>query len=73
MFLLKLFKKSDQTNIGTILISVNPFKRLSIYTPAVMDKYYNRGIRTLPPHIFGIADESYRALVDERKKQSILI
>lgn len=61
------------TNIGTILISVNPFRRLPLYTPSVIDDYAHRGKRTLPPHVFGIAEEAYRGMVEQTKNQSILI
>jgi hypothetical protein len=32
-----------QTNVGTILISVNPYKLLPLYTPQMIDKYRHRG------------------------------
>ncbi len=49
-----------QTNIGTILISVNPFKKLPLYTPTVMDQYMHKGIKEMPPHTFNIADNAYK-------------
>ena len=61
------------TNVGTILVALNPFKSLPLYTPAVMSKYAHRGQRDLPPHIFEIADAAYRALVHTPQNQSILI
>ena len=62
------------TNIGTILISVNPFKRLPLYTPSMMDKYYHSGgNKRLPPHIFGIADAAYKSMFFDKLNQSILI
>lgn len=68
------FKKNEiYTNIGTILISMNPYKRLPLYTPAVMDSYIKRGTRKLPPHIFCIADDSFQALRDKCTGQSIVI
>eukprot|EP01137_Pigoraptor_chileana_P032461 Opistho-2@21853 len=68
------FKKDIiYTNIGTILISVNPFKPLPLYTPTMIDKYYRKGIRTMPPHIFDIADAAYRTMVETKGNQSILI
>ncbi|ELR21237.1 myosin1, putative [Acanthamoeba castellanii str. Neff] len=67
--------KNDQiyTNIGTILISVNPFKRLPLYTPTVMDQYMHKGTKEMPPHTYNIADDAYRAMIDNRMNQSILI
>jgi myosin heavy subunit len=49
-----------QTNIGTILISVNPFKKLPLYTPTVMDQYMHKGVKEMPPHTFNIADNAYK-------------
>ena len=68
--------KRDQiyTNIGTILISINPFKRLPLYTPSMMETYYRSGgNKRLPPHIFGIADAAYKSMFYDKRDQSILI
>eukprot|EP01130_Rhizamoeba_saxonica_P016223 TRINITY_DN745_c0_g1_i1.p1 TRINITY_DN745_c0_g1~~TRINITY_DN745_c0_g1_i1.p1 ORF type:complete len:1528 (+),score=443.15 TRINITY_DN745_c0_g1_i1:69-4652(+) len=61
------------TNVGTILISVNPYKRLPLYTQDVMDDYAHRGDRELPPHPFIIGDECYKDLWDTNQNQSILV
>eukprot|EP00466_Bigelowiella_natans_P001656 jgi/Bigna1/41654/e_gw1.55.12.1 len=64
------------TNVGSILIAVNPFKKLPLYTPTIIDKYAKRGNRILPPHVFHIASESYRNLLEgttEKTAQSIVI
>jgi hypothetical protein len=42
------------------LISVNPFKKLPLYTPTVMDQYMHKGIKEMPPHTFNIADNAYK-------------
>jgi myosin heavy subunit len=54
---LRLRFKNDKiyTNVGTILISVNPFKQLPIYTPQVLDSYKSAGAKGLPPHVYGVA------------------
>eukprot|EP01094_Clydonella_sp_ATCC50884_P015120 TRINITY_DN2569_c0_g1_i1.p1 TRINITY_DN2569_c0_g1~~TRINITY_DN2569_c0_g1_i1.p1 ORF type:complete len:1924 (-),score=743.67 TRINITY_DN2569_c0_g1_i1:162-5840(-) len=69
------FKRNQiYTNIGTILVSVNPFQRLPLYTPSMIDKYFHSGgNRRLPPHVFAIADNAYKAMVYDHKNQSILI
>lgn len=46
---------------------------LSIYTPEELDRYIERGARDLPPHVFAIADNAYRSLLDEHKSQSVVI
>eukprot|EP00013_Stygamoeba_regulata_P023515 CAMPEP_0177666056 /NCGR_PEP_ID=MMETSP0447-20121125/21382_1 /TAXON_ID=0 /ORGANISM="Stygamoeba regulata, Strain BSH-02190019" /LENGTH=1567 /DNA_ID=CAMNT_0019172187 /DNA_START=105 /DNA_END=4808 /DNA_ORIENTATION=- len=72
---LKLRFQNDEiyTNIGTILISVNPYRRLPLYTPSKIDEYAHKGNRTLPPHVFSIASDAYSQLLDMKKDQSILI
>jgi myosin heavy subunit len=68
--------KQDQiyTAIGTILVSVNPFKRLPLYMPSIMEMYYKAGgNKRLPPHPFAIADHSYKQMREYKKPQSILI
>lgn len=61
------------TNIGTILISINPFKPLPLYTPDMMSKYRNRGQKDLPPHVFIIADNSFEKMMETNCSQSIII
>eukprot|EP01035_Chromulina_nebulosa_P041486 gene41486-56122_t len=60
------------TNISSILISVNPFKLLPLYTPEKMEMYRN-GSRGLPPHVFSIASNSYKNMLNESTDQSVVI
>jgi len=62
-----------QTNVGTILISVNPYKMLPLYTPSVMSAYRSRGSKEMAPHIYTIADDCYNSLIDEGISQSVVI
>ena len=61
------------TNIGRILTAVNPFKRLPIYTPDVMDEYISTGSRNMPPHIFGVGSDAFVAMSDKRESQSCIV
>jgi len=61
------------TNVGTILISMNPYKLLPLYTPTTMNAYRCRGSKDMAPHIYTIADDSFNSLIDENKGQSIVI
>lgn len=60
------------TNVSSILISVNPFKLLPLYTPEIME-LYREGSRGKPPHVFGVAINAYTAMMSERKNQSVII
>ena len=40
-----------QTYIGPVLISVNPYKDLSIYNEKVIETYRNVNFYELPPHM----------------------
>ena len=74
LHVLRIRFKQDRiyTNISAILISVNPFKLLPLYTPEMLDKYRN-GPRDLPPHIFGTAYNSYNEMMTKGKDQSVVI
>jgi len=70
----KRFKQNEiYTNVGTILISLNPYKSLPLYTPSVLNSYINRGSKKLDPHVFEIADAAYANLREKNLGQSIVI
>jgi myosin heavy subunit len=62
------------TFVGPILIAVNPFRRVQgLYDAATMKRWIAQQ-RDLPPHVFGVADAAFRAMVDEAGcNQSILV
>jgi myosin heavy subunit len=60
------------TTIGTILVSVNPYKLLPIYTSSVVDKY-REDYTNMPPHCFQIAADAYKRLLDEGMNQAVII
>ena len=67
------FKESIiYTNVSSILISVNPFKMLPLYTPEIMEKY-RVNARNEEPHVFQVADGAYRGMLSDRADQSIII
>lgn len=61
------------TYIGQVLISVNPYKELPIYTEDDVKEYRRRHFFEAPPHIFAISDNAYRSLMEENRAQCVLI
>ena len=61
------------TYSGSILISVNPYKKLPLYGDKQLKMYHDTPLGELPPHVFALADEAFRLMLVESKTQSILI
>lgn len=40
-----------QTFIGQVLVSVNPYKNLNIYSNEIIEEYRNVNLYELPPHM----------------------
>uniref|UniRef100_A0A672NN88 Unconventional myosin-X-like n=1 Tax=Sinocyclocheilus grahami TaxID=75366 RepID=A0A672NN88_SINGR len=51
------------TYIGDILVAINPFKYLSIYEKEVSERYKCHEKKSLPPHIFAVADRAYQSML----------
>lgn len=58
---------------GSILIAVNPYMDIAIYTADEIRMYKRKRIGELPPHIFAIADNAYTNMRRERRNQSVII
>ncbi|XP_014843690.1 PREDICTED: unconventional myosin-Ih [Poecilia mexicana] len=61
------------TYIGTLIVSVNPYKDLDIYSKKQMDVYMGVNFFELPPHIYALADNAYHTMLTEFNNHFILI
>ncbi|NXS81259.1 MYO15 protein, partial [Erpornis zantholeuca] len=61
------------TYVGQILISVNPFKDLSIYSEDVATEYQQGTLSKNAPHIFAIAEMAYTRSQSSRQEQCVII
>uniref|UniRef100_A0A669CEF1 non-specific serine/threonine protein kinase n=1 Tax=Oreochromis niloticus TaxID=8128 RepID=A0A669CEF1_ORENI len=72
-----LHKRYDElqvyTYVGDILIALNPFQNLSIYSPQFSKLYHGVKRADNPPHIFATADAAYQGMVTFCKDQCIII
>ncbi|KAJ6186552.1 hypothetical protein N7519_007853 [Penicillium mononematosum] len=72
---LKLRFEHDEiyTYIGHVLVSVNPFRDLGIYTDTVLDSYRGKNRLEVPPHVFGVAESAYYNMKSYKDNQCVII
>ncbi|KAH9256360.1 hypothetical protein BASA81_005593 [Batrachochytrium salamandrivorans] len=62
------------TSIGSVLVSMNPFKTISgLYTPGMIKAYDGAYSYERAPHIYGLAEETFRQLLSSGKNQCVLV
>ncbi|KAI8050913.1 P-loop containing nucleoside triphosphate hydrolase protein [Syncephalis plumigaleata] len=61
------------TYIGYVLISVNPFRDLGIYTDEILQHYIGKNILEVPPHVFAIAENAYFKMHSYKENQCVII
>lgn len=58
------------TAVGDILIALNPYVRLPLYTPEKVYEYSHRGTKRLPPHVFDTASRAYMGQKNKKEKET---
>ncbi|CAM5145033.1 unnamed protein product [Eretmochelys imbricata] len=61
------------TYIGSVLISVNPFKQMPYFGEKEIEMYQGAAQYENPPHIYALADNMYRNMIIDRENQCVII
>uniref|UniRef100_A0A7M4ETV7 Unconventional myosin-Ia n=1 Tax=Crocodylus porosus TaxID=8502 RepID=A0A7M4ETV7_CROPO len=69
----RFLHKEIYTYIGNVVISVNPYRQLPIYSAEMVEQYCNGNFYAMKPHIYAIAEDAYSSLRDRNRDQCILI
>lgn len=76
MFILanRYYKNKIYTNVSdNVLLCINPYKNLPIYSDDTIKLYSKSDGKILPPHIYKLAKETIDTLVKHAKSQIIII
>ncbi|XP_022104429.1 myosin-IIIb-like isoform X7 [Acanthaster planci] len=69
----RYMKGQIYTYIGDILMAVNPYTQLAIYDNSFSELYRHASKQANPPHIFGMADSTYQALLFHNHNQCLIV
>ncbi|ORX79474.1 hypothetical protein BCR32DRAFT_205566 [Anaeromyces robustus] len=61
------------TYIGNVIVSVNPYQPVNLYSKDIIELYRTNDTRDLPPHIYSLADITLRTMKYESQDQCIII
>ena len=61
------------TRTGPILVALNPFKRLEIYSDEMIERYHSSRYRELEPHCFAEAEDALQCMRCGNTNQALII
>ncbi|KAG8929390.1 Myosin type-2 heavy chain 1 [Tulasnella sp. 418] len=64
---------SIYTYSGIVLIAMNPFQRVTLYGPEIIQAYSGRKKGELEPHLFAIAEDAYTRMIKDNMGQTIIV
>ena len=68
------YKKDNiYTYINDIVVAVNPFKPIGLYSAKDVESYRGRRLHEKAPHLFGLADLAYREVLRSGKDACIVL
>lgn len=57
------------TAIGSVILSVNPFKQLGVFDKTFIQKYLHKDAGLVPPHLFVLAEGAWKAMLTQDQNQ----
>ncbi|KAL0095549.1 P-loop containing nucleoside triphosphate hydrolase protein [Phycomyces blakesleeanus] len=70
---IRYLQRNIYTYSGIVLIAANPFARVPLYEPQVIQQYSGKRRGELEPHLFAISEDAYRCMIREKTNQTIVV
>ncbi|XP_068711585.1 unconventional myosin-Va-like isoform X2 [Montipora foliosa] len=61
------------TYCGIVLVAINPYQQLPLYSPDIIAAYSGQSMGEMDPHIFAVAEDAFRAMARDKQNQSIIV
>ncbi|KAJ2430688.1 Myosin type-2 heavy chain 1, partial [Coemansia sp. RSA 2440] len=61
------------TYSGIVLVALNPFARVPLYSQDTLEAYAGRMRGELEPHLFAISEDAFQGMVRDRRNQTIIV